>query len=121
MKAGTQCRGMTLIGFLFVLILVVIVVILGMKIVPIYAEYYDVVSSMEGLQAEPNMAQKSTSEIRDLLFRRLYVNYVSNVKQGDVHVVRRGGVQVHVAYQVRKHLVANMDVIASFDKTVELR
>ena len=48
--------GMTLIGFIIVLAVAGVFIYMGMKVVPMYSEYYAVKQSLEGLAGEPGIA-----------------------------------------------------------------
>lgn len=114
-------KGLTLIGFLIVLVMVLVFVFLAMRIAPIYLEYYSVVSAMNGVAAERGSAQLSPFDIKVKILNRLYVSYTdNNVHEENIRIVRRQGVQLRIAYEVRKPVVGNLDVIASFDETVTL-
>ncbi|MGA9573616.1 MAG: DUF4845 domain-containing protein, partial [Lysobacterales bacterium] len=56
--------GMTLIGFIFVLSFVIFISYIGMKIAPIYMEYYSVVSAMNGVANERGSANYSPYDLR---------------------------------------------------------
>lgn len=115
-------RGITLIGFLMVLILAGFFVFLGMRLVPTYVEYYSVARDMDGLAAEPGITTMGPEKIRDLLFRRFYVSYVDSVKPQHVKLTQAGdGYDLRITYEVRKELIYNLDYVAKFDRTVELR
>ncbi len=121
MKMRKQ-QGLTLIGFALVLALVVFFAYVGMRLVPLYLEYHAVVGAMERLQEDPMAARLSPAAIRERIMRSLYVSYATdNVQRNDIQVKRQDGVQVRVAYEVRKPLVGNIDVVVSFDRTVILR
>ena len=114
-------RGMSLLGFVLVLSMVLCFAYLGLRIAPIYLEYYSVVSALNGLAAERGSAQYSPYDIKVKLLNRLYLSYTdANVGEENIRIIRRDGVQVRIAYEVRKPVVGNMDVVASFDKTVQL-
>lgn len=44
-------RGITLLGFLMILMIVGFFAFLVMRLFPVYSEYYSVVSAMKGVQA----------------------------------------------------------------------
>ena len=114
-------RGLTLIGFLIVLIIAAFFVFIIMKLFPVYSEYYAVRTSLKALQQEPGIASKSPEEVRELLNRKWYISYVKTPTQKNVKVTRRGGDYiVNVAYERRGNLLYNLDYIATFDKTVSL-
>ena len=113
--------GLTLIGFLIVLSLIIFVAYLGMKIAPMYMDYYSVVGAMEGVQRQPGMARATPSDIKAALFKRLYINYVDDIGVNSVKVTRTGGgVHLRVVYETRESVLGNLDVVASFDHSVKL-
>ena len=113
--------GLSLLGFLVVLAVVGFAAYVGMKLFPMYQEYYSVQSAMKGLANEPGMADMDPAKIQDLFFRRLYINYSENVKPQNVKFERtEGGWKMRVNYEVRRPLVGNLDVVGKFDRTQEL-
>lgn len=114
-------NGLTLIGFVIVLGFVIFVSYIGMKIAPIYMEYYGVVSAMNGVAKERGSANLSPYDIRVRVLNRLYVSYsADNVKEKNIKLERRNGVHLRIAYEVRKPVIGNLDVIATFDRSVQL-
>ncbi|HMN34727.1 MAG TPA: DUF4845 domain-containing protein [Chiayiivirga sp.] len=120
MKRISTQSGLTLTSFLIVLAVVGFFIYIGMKLFPVYTEYYSVVTDMKGLAAEPGIKQKSPEEVRNLLFRRFQISYVDSVLPQNVKISRKDGYQMQVAYEVRRNLMYNLDFVAVFDKTVEL-
>lgn len=120
MKTRSSQEGLTLLGFIIVVVVVGIFALVGMRLFPIYSEYYNVVGAMENLKNQPEITTKSPSQIKELFFRKLYVNYVENVEPKNVLVSRTGGLHIRVKYEVRRPMVGNLDVVASFDKKVPL-
>ncbi len=76
--------GITLIGFLIVLAVVGFFAYIGMKLFPMYQEFYCVKTALKGLANEPGIATQDPAKIQDLFFRRLYINYSDNVKPENV-------------------------------------
>jgi len=113
--------GLSLVGFLIVLAVMGFAAYVGMKLFPMYQEYYSVRSAMKGLSGEPGVADMDPSRIQDLFFRRLFINYSENVKPANVKFERtNGGWKMRVNYEVRRPLVGNLDVVGRFDSTQEL-
>lgn len=120
MKIRKQ-KGLSIIGFLIVLAVVIFFAYCGMRIAPIYLEYYSVVSAMNGVAAERGSAQYTPFDIKRKMLDRLYVSYATeNVKEEHIRIIRRNGIQLRVTYEVRKPLMGNLDVLASFDRMVRL-
>jgi hypothetical protein len=117
----TKQRGITLIGFIIVMAVVGFFAYLAMRLVPVYVEYYNVVSAMKGVAAEPGVANMEPNRVRDLLDRRFNIGYVESVKREHIKITRdSSGYRLNVKYEVRGPLFYNLDFVASFDRTVDL-
>jgi hypothetical protein len=117
-SARRNQRGITLIGFIIVMAVVGFFVYITIKLFPMYSEYYSVKSALKGLSAEAGIANADPARIQDLFFRRLYISYSENVKKEHVKIQRvDNGWQMDVRYEVRKPLVANLDVVGKFHAT----
>lgn len=118
--ARTQ-RGITLMGFLMVLVVVGFFALIAIKIFPMYSEYYNMRGAVDELAAQPNAANMTASQIYDDLERRFDIAYVSSVKREHIKLVRAGrGVQLSIDYEVRQPMMGNLDVIGRFEHTVQL-
>lgn len=114
-------RGMTLTSFLMVLIVVAFAIYVGMKLLPMYQEYYSVRSALKGLAAEPGSADMDPSKIQEMFFKRMDINYSDHVKPQDVKFERiDGGWRMNVNYEVRRELIGNLDVVGKFDTSQDL-
>jgi Tfp pilus assembly protein FimT len=121
MSYGTQQRGITLIGFIVVLVIVGFFAFIGMRLVPVYIEYNSVVSTMKSLQSEPALANATPEAIRLRLDRGFNIGYVDSVKPQNIKITRSGnGYNLNIKYEVRKPMAYNIEFVAMFDKTVEI-
>lgn len=116
-----QQQGMTFIGWLIVLGLIAFFAILVLRLVPNYLEYFKVESTLESLENEPGITEKSPAEIRSLISRRFDVNDVEHVTAKDVKVTRDSGrTIISIKYEVRVPIMGNVDAVTKFDKSVEI-
>ncbi|UNK50393.1 DUF4845 domain-containing protein [Lysobacter sp. S4-A87] len=107
--------GMTLIGFIIVLGVVGLFIYMGMKLIPMYSEYYSVKEALREMAKESSMSQQDPGRIKDAFFRRLYVSYSENVKPENLKIARKdAGYLMTVDYEVRRPLIANIDVVGHF-------
>ena len=115
-------RGLTLIGFVIVLIIVAFFGLIGMKLFPVYSEWYAVRSSLSALQQEPGIASRSPDQLREIINKKWFVSYVKTPTTAkNVKIQRRGGDYiVQVAYERRGNLLYNLDYVATFEKSVSL-
>jgi len=121
MKTRKQ-NGLTLLGFLMVLVLVLFFSYVGMRIIPLYLEYHALINAMEQLENDPGAKALSPAAIKNRLINSLWVNYATdNIKREHMRITRSDGVRVRVAYEVRRPMLGNVDVILTFDRTVVLR
>ncbi len=120
MKDLRQARGMTLLGFLMILVLVLFVAYLGIKLVPIYLNHFSVVSEMRAIAAEPGAANTPPQTLRRNLMTRLDVSYVKHVRPEDIRVERGADTSLVVSYDVEEHLIGNIDAIIRFHRVEPL-
>ncbi len=108
--------GMTLIGFVIVLGVVGVFIYMGMKIIPMYSEYFAVKQALKQMSQESGVSQQDPKRIKDAFFRRLYVSYADNVKPADVKLARKdSGYTMTVDYEVRRPLIGNFDIVGHFN------
>ncbi len=122
MKSTDRQRGMTAIGWLMVLGLIAFFSLIGLRLVPVYLEYFSVVTALESLKKNSDISSDSPRQVVDALMRRLDISDVKSVKPANVKVLNEGGaLKVAVNYEVRVPLMGNLDALATFNKSVELR
>ena len=110
-----QQRGLTMFGFLFVAVVLVVVAMLAMKLVPAYIEFFSVKKVLAAMGQDSNLRSKSNGEIRDDFAKRASVAYVTGVKPEDLSVDRRSGTPViSLAYEFRTKLVGNLSLVVDF-------
>ncbi len=112
-------HGLTLIGFMMVLIVLGCVAYLAMRVIPPFIEYYSVVNNIKGVAQEPGITTMDEGRIRNLIGRRFNISYVESIEPKDVKIIRdTNGMRFSVNYEVRKPVVYNVDLIMHFEKTV---
>ncbi len=125
MNSGvSSCRqlqkGMTLIGFIFVLVFVLFFVYIGIKLVPIYLNHMSVASEVNSVAGESGSANVPPNTLRRNLMTRLQVSYVEHVTPENIKVERGQTTMLVVDYQVETHLIANIDAVLSFRTEAQL-
>ena len=118
-----KSKGLTLIGFVIVLAVVLFFAYAGMRVIPMYLEYQALISAMDKLKNDPAAKSMPPWKIKDSIQRSLWVSYASNnIKNDHIRISKKtDGINVRVAYEVREDFLGNIDIIASFDRTVVLR
>jgi len=117
--------GMTMIGWLLVMIPIGIVVYAGIRLTPIYLNYYRVVTSLRQLAAENNVADGSVQTVaalRSSLSKRFDAQYVEHPTPAEINFTRADGHWVATAdYEDLAPMFGNVSLIAQFHSEVELQ
>ena len=108
-------NGMTAISWAAVLGLGAVMVLIALKLLPIYLEIFNVSSHVSKLNEDGGLQDMSDEEILITLQKRFSIDNVESVKNDDVIITRDGsGVTVAVDYEVRKSLLGNVDAVVVF-------
>ena len=116
-------RGVTVIGWLFLLIPIGIVVYAAIRLTPIYLNYMKVVRSMDQLVIDFRDDESATAtSLRSSLERRLDIEAVDYPQLKDFVVRRDGRVWiVQTKYEDVAPLFSNLSLLLTFDKTVRVQ
>lgn len=123
MSAKRIQSGITLLGFLFVLLVAGFFVYMAMTLVPIYAEYMGVSKSAEDVAKQQDAVERSIDDIRRDIMFKFSLQYVSNgsVPPQAIRVVTLNGLKtLDIAYERRVHFISNIDFVVVFHKTATL-
>ncbi|MBV1877235.1 MAG: DUF4845 domain-containing protein [Pseudomonadales bacterium] len=123
MKCYKSQLGASFLNALTFLLVVGTVITFGTKMMPLYMDHNTMSTLMDKMAAENGMAGKSNRELLAAFKKRLKLN---NIRKFDIKnnvVIERtpNGTDMKLDYEVRLPLVYNVDLIASFNKSVELR
>ena len=74
------------------------------------------------MQAERGLGDKTDSQLKELIDKRLSFNNVRNFPIDEYIEFKRSsrGISLVLEYEVRIPLVSNLDVIATFNEQIEL-
>ncbi|BBP05339.1 DUF4845 domain-containing protein [Sulfuriferula plumbiphila] len=111
-------QGATLIGMLFVGILVVFAAIVIMKMVPAYIEYYSIKKVFSAMAADPALKDATPSDVRLSYARRSGIDNITAVTADDLDIARADGkLVVSARYRVEKPLFGNVGLYMNFAAT----
>lgn len=119
-KTYRQVKGMTVAGFLFVILVIGVVAKLAIPLAPAYFNHYAIKNAMKDLAQEPNLTKMTKAKIRDLFQRKLSVNNIQEIKSENLEIEKRADDQewLILNYEVRKHVIANIDAVILFNEEV---
>ncbi len=114
-------QGLTFISLVFVLGFIAIIVLLALKIGPIYLDHSKVVSALAEIEKTPDIQEQSQAQIRDSLNKRFNMNYVYDVTQDDITITKQSNyLKVAIEYEVVKPLVGNLSALVEFNDVIEI-
>ncbi|MEQ1527676.1 MAG: DUF4845 domain-containing protein [Methylococcales bacterium] len=120
-SSAKRQQGLTFISILLILGLIAFFVLLIFKVVPIYLDHSKVANALAEIKAMPDATTKSEAEIRKGLDRQFIMNYVYDVTQEDIKVVKHGTyLKVQIEYEVVKKLAGNLSLLAEFNDVIEV-
>ena len=114
-------RGITLVSFIIVLVIVGFFVYMGMVLGPSYSEYYGVVKSMKDLASQPESDKFDKAKLQSNLQRYFDVGYVDSVQAKQLTLTRaKDKNEIDLNYEVRKPFIYNIDFVIKFDFSTPL-
>jgi hypothetical protein len=107
-------RGLTLMGLITVLFILILLLLFGMKLLPAYIEYGTAKKAIDAIARDRTGASTPT-EVRRLFDNRALIDNIQVIKGSDLDVTREGsGVVIAFAYRKEVPLVANVGLYIDF-------
>ncbi len=108
-------QGLSLTGFLMVLAVVGFALFIGMKLFPMYQEYWALKKALKSVAADDTVGNDAIS-IRNSLAKHFDVGYISDIQAKDIKVERSGeGTMIIADYEIRRPLIYNLDIVGKFN------
>jgi len=109
-------KGVTLSGLLAWSVVLVLGAILGMKLIPAFAEYAAIKKNLVAIVSDSGLRDGPASEMKKSFDKRATIDDIKVVRGNDINVSKDGGQTVlNVSYAVKTPLVANVSLCIDFD------
>jgi hypothetical protein len=113
-RAGKQ-GGLSIIAFLFVVVVALIFTVVGFRVLPAYMEYFSVKGALEQCLVETRDFS-SPAEVRRCFQKRADAGYIESVGGRDIELTKVGNSFVaSLAWTRKLHLVGNVYLVIEFD------
>jgi hypothetical protein len=114
-------RGATFLGIVVILLILGSALYAGIRLVPVYLEYTKVARALEQVRDEYSSVDTSSQQIRNSLERRWDVEDIHRIGWKEVDIKKTAeGFDVTADYQAEEPFVANVYLLAKFQKTVTI-
>jgi Sec-independent protein translocase protein TatA len=111
-------RGLSLIGVLFIGVIVVILLLLGAKLVPAVVEYIAIERAVQKIKNEGN----TVGEIREAFQKHATIDDIKSISARDLDVTKEGDrVVISYAYTYNIPLMDNVRLVIDFSGTTRDR
>ena len=115
MTMPSRQRGLSLISWMVILVVVAILGTAAFRMIPAYLEYNTISTAIRSLLQDNKVAMMSGGEIRAALDKRFVINQVNAITVNDLKISKEGGVMVIATdYEVREPLFYNISIVMTF-------
>ena len=110
-------------SWIFIILVFGGVLSIGFKIIPLYIEHNTMSNVLDSMAEKDGMAAKAKHTLKESITQKFRINNIRNFPVKDNIEIKRtkNGTEIVMDYEVRMNLFKNLDLIADFNKSVELR
>jgi hypothetical protein len=122
-QSSKRQRGVTAIGWIFLLAPVAVVGYAAIRLVTPYSNYFSLVRALEGF-AKDNVGNTELTKVAvgDLLSRRFVTEYIEKPSIDQIDIVKNGsGWTVSAEYEEVVPLFFNVSLLLDFRKSVDVQ
>ncbi|MZR62091.1 DUF4845 domain-containing protein [Alcanivorax sp. DP30] len=117
MTMPSRQRGLSLISWMVILIVVVILGTAAFRMVPAYMEYNTVATTIRTTLQDSRAAMMSPGEVREGIRKRFMLNQVKVITSDDVEIYKEGALlKAEIDYEVREPMFYNVSIVMTFKK-----
>jgi len=117
--------GITLIGFVIMLVIVAFFAYTAMKLVPAYLDYFNVAKALNTVATQSTSADMSAEEVQRQLDTQQLSQYFADedIQAKNITVVSNpnGGRSLKLSYDKKIPWIYNIDFLVHFEKTMPLK
>lgn len=122
MNTFKKQRGLSFLAWFIILTMAGVMLITGIKLTPVYIQYYTVAKILEQMQAEPSLKGAPKPEILIAFNKRLDISQIE-LPKGSYKLTKvegKNGYLLNVEYEERRPLFGNLSIVASFKRSAEV-
>lgn len=114
-----QQRGATALGMLTIVAILGLGLYAVIRLVPVYLEYYEIVSAMQKIGKEQPAAETSPDKLRFALNRHWNIEDIKTLDYKDIGIRKVGSTyEMTAEYRAEVPFIGNVSLVADFYKSV---
>jgi hypothetical protein len=111
---GRRQTGLSLLGLIFILIIVGLIAVIAMKVTPTVTEYFSIKKAISSVKTQGG----SIPEMRAAFNRQAEVGYIDAISGQDLDIVKNGDeTEISFAYQKTIPLVGPVSLLINYEGT----
>ena len=112
-------RGISSAGVLLIAVLLGLFFTVGLKVGPLYVDHNLITGLCQDLIDNGEANSMTVTEVRDRISSTLRINNVTDFDLNSIRMRKENGEAIiTVAYEKRVPLIANLDIVATFDESL---
>lgn len=110
-------KGVSLSGFLVVVVILIFGLLFGFKVGPAYFEYYQITKNLRAVANDPAIPADQVQEVRKAFDRRAQIDDMKSVTGADLEISKAdgGGLLLEAAWSVKVPLFGNLSACMDFE------
>lgn len=117
-------RGVSYLGGLILLVIAAFLVVIGLRVVPAYINYYELRGVMQTVASRPDAPNLDLPQFWSHISMGMSINNINGIDRKDFTLKQSNSGQgrvLRVRYQLVKPLIANIDLLFHFNYSVPVR
>lgn len=109
-------HGVSLEGFLVVVVVLIFVAFAGMKVIPSYLDDYTIKKKFNEVAHDPDLKNATVHDIRQSFIARVQTTNITAIKADDIEVAKDAdGITLSASYSVKIPLFGNASLMLEFN------
>lgn len=113
-----KTRGLSMIGFLVVIVILGFVVVALFKLVPAYVEYFSIKNALSSMARDDELRNAQPQAIRAAFARRMQIDDIKAIEPADIDIQKDGDrLVLGASYAKRVPMFGHFNACLDFDVT----
>ncbi len=113
-------KGMSITGWITIIAVVLFLILLGVRMVPSYMEFYSMSKILESIKDDPQYRRTAPKQLRKIFDRRININSIYDFDPKYLKIDRsKGQTSMILDYSIKKPVIGNVSVVMDFHKEVD--
>jgi hypothetical protein len=115
-------RGATFLGMVVIVAILGFALYAGIRLVPLFMEYMAIARALDQTAKDHADGPTTVQDLRNSLDRRWTIEDIHSIDVKEIEIKKAaGGFTMRAWYRAEAPFVANVSLVADFDKTVNVR